>query len=136
MLMWGSRAGEQAMATFPAGTQRAVLRLQAVREEDTGTYGCHALGPAGTAFDSTVLHVGCESCWEPKPVPQLSFLGQIPFAALRVSQQGGVDAWYKQGGVWQDFQDLGRWGRLNRWGKTRQLLLGYTWGCKVSLSES
>lgn len=63
MLMWGSRAGEQAMATFPAGTQRAVLRLQAVREEDTGTYGCHALGPAGTAFDSTVLHVGCESCW-------------------------------------------------------------------------
>ncbi|RMB93417.1 hypothetical protein DUI87_30112 [Hirundo rustica rustica] len=50
--------GEQAMATFPAGTQRAVLRLQAVREEDAGRYGCRALGQAGIAFDSTVLHVG------------------------------------------------------------------------------
>lgn len=51
------------MATFPAGTQRAVLRLQAVREEDSGLYGCHALGPAGSAFHSTLLHVGCKSCW-------------------------------------------------------------------------
>ncbi|XP_014111826.1 PREDICTED: hemicentin-2 [Pseudopodoces humilis] len=50
--------GEQAMATFPAGAQRAVLRLQAVREEDAGHYGCQALGEAGIAFDSTVLHVG------------------------------------------------------------------------------
>ncbi|KAM7033975.1 hemicentin-2 [Acridotheres tristis] len=46
--------GEQVMATFPAGTQRAVLRLQAAREEDAGHYGCQA----GTAFDSTELHVG------------------------------------------------------------------------------
>ncbi|TRZ13268.1 hypothetical protein HGM15179_013842 [Zosterops borbonicus] len=50
--------GEQVMATFPAGTQRAVLRLQAVREEDSGLYGCHALGQAGSAFHSTLLHVG------------------------------------------------------------------------------
>ncbi|XP_062361457.1 hemicentin-2 [Cinclus cinclus] len=50
--------GEQVVATFPAGTQRAVLRLQAAREEDAGRYGCQALGQAGTAFDSTVLHVG------------------------------------------------------------------------------
>ncbi|XP_071310090.1 hemicentin-2 isoform X1 [Agelaius tricolor] len=50
--------GEQALAAFPAGSQRAVLRLQAVREEDAGLYGCRALGEAGTASDSTVLHVG------------------------------------------------------------------------------
>uniref|UniRef100_A0A8C3NN22 Ig-like domain-containing protein n=1 Tax=Cyanoderma ruficeps TaxID=181631 RepID=A0A8C3NN22_9PASS len=46
------------MAAFPAGTQRAVLRLQAVREEDSGLYGCHALGQAGSAFHSTLLTVG------------------------------------------------------------------------------
>uniref|UniRef100_A0A8C5U7P8 Ig-like domain-containing protein n=1 Tax=Malurus cyaneus samueli TaxID=2593467 RepID=A0A8C5U7P8_9PASS len=50
--------GEQVMATFPAGTRRAVLRLQAVREEDSGRYGCEALGEDGIAFDSTELHVG------------------------------------------------------------------------------
>ncbi|XP_042642365.1 hemicentin-2 [Tyto alba] len=50
--------GEQAVAAFPAGTQRAVLRLQAVREEDAGRYGCEALGEAGVAFHSTVLDVG------------------------------------------------------------------------------
>uniref|UniRef100_A0A8U7NQ87 Uncharacterized protein n=1 Tax=Corvus moneduloides TaxID=1196302 RepID=A0A8U7NQ87_CORMO len=46
------------MAAFPAGTQRAVLRLQAVRQEDAGRYDCEALGEAGVALDSTVLHVG------------------------------------------------------------------------------
>lgn len=50
------------MAAFPAGAPRAALRLQAVREEDAGLYGCQALGEAGIAFDSTVLHVGCKSC--------------------------------------------------------------------------
>ncbi|XP_074702115.1 hemicentin-2-like [Strix aluco] len=50
--------GEQAVATFPPGTQRAVLRLQAVQEEDAGRYVCEALGEAGVAFDSTVLEVG------------------------------------------------------------------------------
>ncbi|XP_009950773.1 PREDICTED: LOW QUALITY PROTEIN: hemicentin-2, partial [Leptosomus discolor] len=50
--------GEQAVATFPLGTQRAVLRLQAVREEDVGQYVCEALSEAGIAFDSTVLDVG------------------------------------------------------------------------------
>ncbi|KAM9594340.1 hemicentin-2 isoform 4-T4 [Morphnus guianensis] len=50
--------GEQAVATFPPGTQRAVLRLQALREEDAGQYVCEALGEAGVAFDGTVLDVG------------------------------------------------------------------------------
>ncbi|KAK4811635.1 hypothetical protein QYF61_022728 [Mycteria americana] len=50
--------GEQAVAAFPPGTQHAVLRLQAVREEDAGQYICEALGEAGVAFDSTVLDVG------------------------------------------------------------------------------
>ncbi|XP_039576204.1 hemicentin-2 [Passer montanus] len=50
--------GEQAVAAFPAGSQRAVLRLQAVRQEDAGLYGCQALGEAGVALDSTALHVG------------------------------------------------------------------------------
>ncbi|XP_061867610.1 hemicentin-2 [Colius striatus] len=50
--------GEQAVATFPAGTQRAMLRLQAVQEEDAGQYSCQALGEAGVAVDSTVLDVG------------------------------------------------------------------------------
>uniref|UniRef100_A0A663F3C8 Ig-like domain-containing protein n=1 Tax=Aquila chrysaetos chrysaetos TaxID=223781 RepID=A0A663F3C8_AQUCH len=46
------------VATFPPGTQRAVLRLQALREEDAGRYVCEALGEAGVAFDGTVLDVG------------------------------------------------------------------------------
>ncbi|KAM6372038.1 LOW QUALITY PROTEIN: hemicentin-2 [Pluvialis apricaria] len=50
--------GEQAVATFPPGTQRAILRLQAVREEDAGRYVCEALGEDGIAFDDTVLDVG------------------------------------------------------------------------------
>ncbi|KAM9256723.1 LOW QUALITY PROTEIN: hemicentin-2 [Cariama cristata] len=50
--------GEQVVVTFPAGTQRAVLRLQAVREEDAGRYICEALGEAGVAFNSTELAVG------------------------------------------------------------------------------
>ncbi|XP_026716212.1 hemicentin-2 [Athene cunicularia] len=55
-IMWYK--GEQAVAAFPPGTQRAVLRLQAVQEEDAGQYVCEALGEAGVAFDSTVLEVG------------------------------------------------------------------------------
>ncbi|NXN24555.1 HMCN2 protein, partial [Nycticryphes semicollaris] len=50
--------GEQAVAAFPPGTQRAILRLQAVREEDAGQYVCEALGEAGVASDVTVLDVG------------------------------------------------------------------------------
>ncbi|XP_054077069.1 hemicentin-2 isoform X2 [Rissa tridactyla] len=50
--------GEQAVAVLPRGTQRAVLRLQAVREEDAGQYVCEALGEAGVAFNNTVLDVG------------------------------------------------------------------------------
>lgn len=115
------------MATFPAGTQRAVLRLQAAREEDAGHYGCQALGQAGTAFDSTVLHVGCKSCCiSPSAFPLLSFPAQLPsaaFRASRVSQMGGVGAWYAQEEAWRDFPALGRCRRLNKWRKTRQLLL-------------
>ncbi|XP_040387830.1 hemicentin-2 isoform X3 [Cygnus olor] len=50
--------GEQEVAAFPAGSQRGVLRLQAVREEDAGPYTCQAHGEAGNAFASTVLDVG------------------------------------------------------------------------------
>ncbi|KAK2535167.1 Hmcn2 [Columba livia] len=50
--------GEQAVAAFPPGTQRAVLRLQGVREEDAGRYVCEALGEAGVAFNDTELDVG------------------------------------------------------------------------------
>lgn len=62
---WGANggrlgAGEQEVAAFPAGSQRGVLRLQAVREEDAGPYTCQARGEAGDAFASTVLDVGCE----------------------------------------------------------------------------
>uniref|UniRef100_A0A8C3KBL6 Ig-like domain-containing protein n=1 Tax=Calidris pygmaea TaxID=425635 RepID=A0A8C3KBL6_9CHAR len=46
------------VAAFPPGTQRAVLRLQAVQEEDAGQYVCEALGEAGVTFDVTVLDVG------------------------------------------------------------------------------
>lgn len=53
-------AGEQEVAAFPAGSQRGVLRLQAVREEDAGLYTCQARGEAGDAVASTVLDVGCE----------------------------------------------------------------------------
>lgn len=48
------------MAAFPAGSQRGVLRLQAVQEEDAGPYTCQAHGEAGDASASTVLDVGCE----------------------------------------------------------------------------
>ncbi|XP_010176901.1 PREDICTED: hemicentin-2, partial [Mesitornis unicolor] len=50
--------GEQPVAAFPPGTQRAVLRLQAVQEEDAGRYVCEALGEASVAFNDTVLDVG------------------------------------------------------------------------------
>uniref|UniRef100_A0A8C0BAR6 Ig-like domain-containing protein n=1 Tax=Buteo japonicus TaxID=224669 RepID=A0A8C0BAR6_9AVES len=40
------------------GGVSAVLRLQALREEDAGQYVCEALGEAGVAFDGTVLDVG------------------------------------------------------------------------------
>ncbi|XP_050570610.1 hemicentin-2 [Cygnus atratus] len=50
--------GEQEVAAFPAGSQRGVLRLQVVREEDAGPYTCQARGEAGDAFASTVLDVG------------------------------------------------------------------------------
>ncbi|KAM6047554.1 LOW QUALITY PROTEIN: hemicentin-2 [Theristicus caerulescens] len=59
--------GEQAVVAFPPGTQRAVLRLQAVREEDAGRYICEALGEAGVAFDGTVLDVGAAPHF-PKPL--------------------------------------------------------------------
>nr|XP_010300774.1 PREDICTED: hemicentin-2 [Balearica regulorum gibbericeps] len=54
----GLGAGEQVVAAFPPGTQRAILRLQAVREEDAGRYVCKALSDADVTFDSTVLDVG------------------------------------------------------------------------------
>ncbi|XP_068513036.1 hemicentin-2 isoform X2 [Anas acuta] len=50
--------GEQEVAVFPAGSQRGVLRLQAVQEEDAGPYTCQARGEAGDASASTVLDVG------------------------------------------------------------------------------
>lgn len=50
------------MATFPAGTRRAALQLQAVQEEDAGHFVCQALGEAGTASHGTLLDVGCEFC--------------------------------------------------------------------------
>ncbi|XP_054704630.1 hemicentin-2 isoform X1 [Grus americana] len=50
--------GEQVVAAFPPGTQRAILRLQAVREEDAGRYVCEALSNADVTFDGTVLDVG------------------------------------------------------------------------------
>ncbi|KAM9271186.1 hemicentin-2 [Morus bassanus] len=55
-IMWYK--GKQVVAAFPPGTQRAILRLQAVREEDTGQYVCEALGESGVTFDGTVLDVG------------------------------------------------------------------------------
>lgn len=93
MLMGGLGAGEQAVAVFPAGTQRAVLRLQAVREEDAGQYVCEALSDAGVTFDVTVLDVGCKSLLlllgptehsslSPPFSPRLSSCLLLPKAAL------------------------------------------------------
>ncbi|KAM9370790.1 LOW QUALITY PROTEIN: hemicentin-2 [Phaethornis superciliosus] len=50
--------GEQEVAAFPAGTRRAILRLQAVREGDAGSYVCQARGESGTASEGTALDVG------------------------------------------------------------------------------
>ncbi|KAM9176553.1 hemicentin-2 [Mergus octosetaceus] len=50
--------GEQEVAAFPAGSQRGVLWLQAVREEDAGPYTCQAHSEAGDTVASTVLDVG------------------------------------------------------------------------------
>ncbi|XP_074968536.1 hemicentin-2 [Phalacrocorax aristotelis] len=55
-IMWYK--GKQVVAAFPPGTQRAILRLQAVREEDAGQYVCEALGESGITFEGTVLDVG------------------------------------------------------------------------------
>jgi len=96
------------VAAFPPGTQRAVLRLQAVRQEDAGRYVCEALSEAGVVFDGTVLDVGCKSlppllgpimCSSLSPL--LSLAAQLPLAASQVSscpsswvsQRSGVGAW-------------------------------------------
>ncbi|XP_010139814.1 PREDICTED: hemicentin-2-like, partial [Buceros rhinoceros silvestris] len=63
--------GEQVVAAFPSGTQRAVLRLQAVQEEDAGQYVCEALGEAGITFDDTVLDVGSAPHF-PEPLGDLT----------------------------------------------------------------
>lgn len=98
VLMWGGLgAGEQVVAAFPAGTQRAVLRLQAVREEDAGQYVCEALGEAGVTFDDTVLDVGCKSLLL---LLELSPLLTLPAQLSLVAPQGsscpqplGFPAW-------------------------------------------
>lgn len=69
------------MAAFPPGTQRAVLRLQGVREEDAGRYVCEALGEAGVAFNDTELDVGCKSL-----PPLLGFHCSLPQLLLAASQ--------------------------------------------------
>ncbi|NXL95018.1 HMCN2 protein, partial [Alectura lathami] len=63
--------GEQEVAVFPAGRQRGVLRLQAVRFEDAGPYVCQARGEAGTAFASTTLDVGSAPHF-PEPLGDLA----------------------------------------------------------------
>lgn len=79
------------VAVFPSGTQRAVLRLQAVREEDAGQYVCEALGEAGITFDDTVLDVGCKSLLlllELSPLhrsPVLALPARLPLAASQSS---------------------------------------------------
>uniref|UniRef100_A0A803VG77 Ig-like domain-containing protein n=1 Tax=Ficedula albicollis TaxID=59894 RepID=A0A803VG77_FICAL len=55
---WVSGAPPPRIVWYKGESRRALLRLQAARDEDSGLYGCQALGPAGTAFRSTLLHVG------------------------------------------------------------------------------
>lgn len=96
---------------LPRGTQRAVLRLQAVREEDAGQYVCEALGEAGVAFNNTVLDVGCKSLpllfdatehsslsplrSLPAQLPLTAFQGSSLAPSSQISQRGGVSAQYK-----------------------------------------
>lgn len=145
----GLGAGEQAVAVFPPGTQRAVLRLQAVREEDAGRYICEALGEVGVAFDGTVLDVGCKSLSTQAHLHQsLSRLRScllLPKAPLapssQVSQRGGVDAWYKQA-----CKSLVGFPRARRREEAQEVAedqcrcycmghdgLGQDWGCKAQV---
>lgn len=149
VLTWGPGTGEQAVATFPPGTQRAVLRLQAVREEDAGRYSCEGLSEAGVAFDSTVLDVGGKclpllSC-PTEPTSLLPLQAHLPLAAFQGSscpQFLGFAAWeqtqYKQADAWQDFRGLGGWMRLSHCQKTSTDAIawgrgswGLNWECKA-----
>lgn len=130
-------AGEQAVAAFPAGSQRAVLRLQAVREEDAGLYGCRALGEAGIASDSTVLHVGCKSCrgmQVPQPLSQLPFLAQLPFAALRGFPAGRCWCLVQTQGSPAGIPSFGKMQEAQQVGKDKAVVIAQGhegWGCKA-----
>nr|XP_047909504.1 hemicentin-2 [Anser cygnoides] len=91
--------GEQEVAAFPAGSQRGVLRLQAVREEDAGPYTCQARGKAGDAFASTVLDVGSAPHF-PEPLGDLEVeIGES--VTLPCHAEGSPPlrvAWYRQDG--------------------------------------
>ncbi|OWK59760.1 Hemicentin-2 [Lonchura striata] len=108
-----------ALAAFPAGGPRAALRLQALREEDAGLYGCQALGEAGTAFDTTMLHVGSAPHF-PEPLgdtevevgERVSLLCRVegsPLPQVSWSRQDGkpVRWWWGRGGWSLSWSSLG-----------------------------
>lgn len=131
------------MATFPAGTQRAVLRLQAVRQEDAGHYGCEALGEAGVALDSTVLHVGCKSCWVLLSAQACStalLSGSAPaccFPSLPGYPAGRCWCSVQTGRSLAGFPSFGKMQEAQRVAKDKEVTarghegLGCNWGCKV-----
>ncbi|XP_074017166.1 hemicentin-2 [Numenius arquata] len=103
--------GEQVVAAFPPGTQRAILRLQAVQEEDAGQYICEALGEAGVTFDVTMLDVGSAPHF-PEPLgdvavevgDSVSLLCRVegsPLPRVSWSRQDGkpVTGWHGMPGV-------------------------------------
>ncbi|XP_068012089.1 LOW QUALITY PROTEIN: hemicentin-2 [Melanerpes formicivorus] len=103
--------GGQALATFPAGTQRAALRLQAVQEEDAGQFVCQAQGEVGTASHGTLLRVGSAPHF-PEPLgdvavgagDSVSLLCRAqgsPLPRVTWARQDGqpVPSWQEPGGV-------------------------------------
>ncbi|XP_054030144.1 hemicentin-2 [Dryobates pubescens] len=103
--------GGQALATFPAGTQRAALRLQAVQEEDAGQFVCQARGELGIASHGTLLRVGSAPHF-PEPLgdvavdagDSVSLLCRAqgsPLPRVTWARQDGqpVPSWQEPGGV-------------------------------------
>ncbi|XP_030317358.1 hemicentin-2 [Calypte anna] len=91
--------GEQEVAAFPAGTRRAILRLQAVRERDAGSYICQARGESGTASEGTALDVGSAPHF-PEPLGDMAVeVGQ--HVSLLCHVQGSPRpriSWFRQDG--------------------------------------